>query len=155
GEALPLGHVLRNPDYADTLEEIARDGPSALLEGEIATDIAAAVTGAWTNPGDMTVEDLAGYAPVERPAVCAQYRGYEICGMGPPSSGGLAVAMALAMLDEHDLGDAPTPEAVHLIGEALNLAFADRDHYVGDPDFVSVPSTLLDADYLSLRAATI
>ncbi|TCT13227.1 gamma-glutamyltransferase 1 [Tepidamorphus gemmatus] len=155
-EAGPLlGEVRQNPEYAETLERIAIEGPDAFYRGEIADDIASAVRNAWRNPGDLTAADLAGYTAVERPAVCAPYRLYWVCGMGPPSSGGIAVAMTLAMLERFDLGEVPTPEALHLIGEAENLAFADRDHYVADPDFVAVPEGLLDPGYLAQRSALI
>lgn len=154
-DAPMLGDVIRNPDYAATLEAIARDGPDALHRGDIAADIAEAVAGAWRNPGDLTVDDLAGYVAVERPAVCSPYRVYWICGMGPPSSGGIAVSMTLAMLERFALGPDASPGALHLIGEAQNLAFADRDRFLADPDFVDVPAGLLDPGYLSQRSALI
>jgi gamma-glutamyltranspeptidase / glutathione hydrolase len=150
-----LGQVIVNEAYARTLERIAAEGPDAFYRGEIAEDIIESVTGAWRNPGDMTLEDLAGYRAVERPAVCGAYRDHTVCGMGPPSSGGLAVAMSLAYLDHVDLGDMPSLEALHLIGEAENLAFADRDRFVADSDFVDVPGGLLDPGYLASRAALI
>ncbi len=155
GEPHPLGQVIRNPAYAATLEAIARQGPDALYEGDIAEAMVSAVQEAWTNPGDMTPEDLRGYRALEREPVCADYRGYTVCGMGPPSSGGLAVQMTLAKLERFDLGTSPSPRALHLIGEALNLAFADRNHYVADPDYVDVPAGLLDADYLAERSGLI
>ena len=150
-----LGQVLENGAYADTLERIADDGPDAFYRGEIAEDIVGAVKNAWRNPGDMTTDDLAGYEAIERPAVCGSYRGYKVCGMGPPSSGGLAVSMTLQFLEQFDLGKAPTPAALNLIGEAENLAFADRNRYVADPGFVTVPAGLLDPAYIAERAALI
>lgn len=155
GAAPLLGEVMRNEAYAETLRRIADGGPDAFYRGSIAQDIVGAVTNAWKNPGDMTTDDLMNYRAIERPAVCGPYRGYRICGMGPPSSGGLAVAMTLAMLERFDLGTAPTPLALHLIGEAENLAFADRDRYVGDPDFVEVPGGMLDPAYIAARSALI
>jgi gamma-glutamyltranspeptidase / glutathione hydrolase len=155
GEPHPLGHVIRNPAYAETLQRIAGEGPDALYQGDIAQGIVDAVAGAWANPGDLATEDLAQYRAVERPAVCAPYRAHRVCGMGPPSSGGLTVQMTLAMLEGFDLGDGPSPAALHLIGEALDLAFADRDRYIADPDFVAVPDGLLDPGYLAERAALI
>jgi len=150
-----LGEVIRNEAYAETLQQIADEGPEAFYSGEIAEDIVGAVKNAWRNPGDMTTDDLANYRAKERPAVCGPYRGYRVCGMGPPSSGGLAVAETLALLDGFDLGSGPTPEALHLIGEAENLAFADRNRYVGDPDFVTVPAGLLNNAYIAERATLI
>lgn len=151
----PLGYVLRNPEYADALERIAQRGPDALYDGVLTEAVVDAVTGAWRNPGDMSVDDLAGYRAVERPAVCQDYRDYHICGMGPPSSGGITTLMTLAMIAPHNLGDAPSPEALHVIAEALDLAFADRNRYIADPDFVDVPAGLLDRDYLAERAGLI
>ncbi|MCT8971595.1 gamma-glutamyltransferase [Microbaculum marinisediminis] len=155
GAAPLLGQVIENQAYADTLQRIADGGPEAFYSGEIAEDIVGAVTNAWRNPGDMTTDDIGNYRAIERPAVCGDYRGYKICGMGPPSSGGLAVAMTLRMLERFDLGKTPTPEALHLIGEAGNLAFADRNRYVADPDFVTVPAGLMNPDYLAERSALI
>ena len=155
GAAPLLGQVIENQAYADTLQRIADGGPDAFYSGEIAEDIVGAVANAWRNPGDMTMDDLGNYRAIERPAVCGDYRGHKVCGMGPPSSGGLAVAMTLRMLERFDLGKAPTPEALHLIGEAGNLAFADRNRYVADPDFVTVPAGLMNADYLAERSALI
>jgi len=150
-----LGEVKVNRAYADTLQRIADQGPDGFYRGETAQDIVGTVKNAWMNPGDMTADDIANYRAIERPAVCGPYRGYRVCGMGPPSSGGLAVTMTLAMLEGFDLGEKPTPEALHLIGEAENLAFADRNRYVGDPDFVDVPAGLLDPAYIESRAALI
>lgn len=155
GEALPLGHVLRNPDYADTLQRIAEDGPEAFYEGGTAQAIVEAVRGAWTNPGDISPDDLRSYEAIERPATCIAYREHRICGMGPPSSGGYTVNMTLAMLDRFDLGDTLSAQAMHLVAEAEKRAYADRDRYIADPDLVNVPETLLDGAYLRLRGATI
>jgi gamma-glutamyltranspeptidase/glutathione hydrolase len=109
-----------------------------------------------TNPGMLTRADLDGYAVKERPPVCLDYRGYEVCGMGPPSSGALTVGQILGILSSFDLpalGD--TPEAAHLFLEASKLAFADRGLYMADSDFVDMPEGLLDRDYLASRAALI
>ncbi len=155
GEAWPLGHVLKNEAYAATLRRIAEEGPQAFYEGSIPDDIAAAVHGAWRNAGDLTAQDMAGYEARERDPVCAPYRGYEVCGMGPPSSGALTVGMTLMMLEPFDLGDAPSPEALHLVAEAEKLAFADRNRYIADTDFVDVPGGLLDPGYMAGRSALI
>ena len=102
------------------------------------------------------MQDLAAYEAKERPAVCVPYRGYKVCGMGPPSSGGVTVGQVLALLEPRDLGSAPmNPAALHLIAEAEKLAYADRDRYISDPDQVPVPSGLLDASYLAERGKMI
>jgi len=154
-KAWPVGHVLRNPDYARTLRRLAADGPEAFYTGPIAEAIVAAVAGAARSPGDMTLDDLAAYAAKQRPVVCAPYRGSRICSMGPPSSGGIAVGQALMLLEGFDLGRSPSsalaPGAVHLAGEALRLAFADRNWHVADSDFVAVPAGLLAPAYIDER----
>jgi len=155
GSPLPPGHVLRNAAYADTLRRIAAAGPAALLQGEIARDIVGAIRGAEANPGAMTEADLAAYRPIEREPVCSAYRSYRVCGMAPPSSGGIAVGQILGLLGHFDLASlSPTsPDAAHLLLEATRLAFADRGLYVADPDQVAVPTRgLLDPAYLTTRA---
>jgi gamma-glutamyltranspeptidase/glutathione hydrolase len=156
GRAWPPGHTLANPDLARTLRRIATDGADVFYSGPTAEAIVAAVTDAPNTRGDLTLADLAAYRARQREPVCASYRQLRVCGMGPPSSGGLGVSMALALLSGFDLGLEPlAPHAVHLIAEAEKLAYADRDHYVADPDFVNVPSTLLDPGYLDRRRALI
>lgn len=152
------GESLRNPALADTLRRLAAEGADAFYTGAIAADIVATVTGAPRNPGDMTLADLAGYAAKERAAICGNYRTHTVCGMGPPSSGGLTMLMALAMLDHFDMS-ARSPlstNAAHWMLEAQRLAYADRDLYMADADFVDVPvAGLLDRDYLASRARLI
>jgi gamma-glutamyltranspeptidase/glutathione hydrolase len=159
GSARPIGYLLKNPELAATLRAIAGGGADAFYKGPIAEALVKAVSEAPNHQGDVTLADLAGYSVKEREALCFAYRSNRICGMGPPSSGGLAVGQILKLVEPFDLGkepaDALNPRALHLIAEAMRLAFADRDRYVGDPDFVSVPSTLLDAAYLSGRRALI
>lgn len=158
GAPLPPGTVLRNPDYAETLRTLATDGPGAFYEGGIAEAIVERVRTAPTTPGAMTLADLANYHPVRREAVCGSYRSYRICGMGPPSSGGVTVQMILSLLEPYDMAAlAPnSAEAVHLISEASHLAYADRAMYLADADFVAVPvAGLLDQDYLGERGARI
>lgn len=162
---------LTNPAYAKTLGAIATD-PAALYTGPIAADIVAAATdpSGGRTPSLMTVEDLAGYTAKTREALCAPYRGKQICGMPPPSSGGIAVAETLGVLEHFAMADhrptdldrdggRPTVQGVHLIAEAERLAYADRDRYVADTDFVALPGgspdALLGADYLAGRAALI
>jgi gamma-glutamyltranspeptidase/glutathione hydrolase len=154
GNAWEPGHILRNPALAATLRAVAAEGADALHRGPIAQDIAVAVQG-HANPGGMTEADLATYQPRRREAVCPPYRAWRVCGMGPPSSGGVAVGQILGLLEHFDLrGLAPTSlDAAHLLGEAGRLAFADRAQYLADDDFVRVPVRgLLDAAYLTGRA---
>jgi gamma-glutamyltranspeptidase/glutathione hydrolase len=159
GSARPIGYLLKSPELAATLRAIAERGAGAFYEGPIAEAIVAAVRDAPNHQGDVTAADLAGYRVKEREPLCFEYRLNRICGMGPPSSGGLAVGQVLKLVESFDLGkgpaDALNPRALHLIAEAQRLAFADRDRYVGDPDFVTVPPTLLDAGYLGSRRALI
>jgi len=178
GSARALGSVLRNPAYADTLRAIAQQGADAFYRGPIAEDIVAeigrtqagpAAPGPLT-PGATTLADLAAYRAMRRKPVCTDYRVYRVCGMGPPSSGGIAVAQVLGVLATFDLGALPPSgvdgdggrpdvRAVHLVTEAQRLAFADRNRYVADTDFVPLPgagvSALLDPAYLQLRARLI
>ncbi|MGB5466344.1 MAG: gamma-glutamyltransferase [Sedimenticolaceae bacterium] len=152
--AKPAGTRIKNKDYADTLKAMRKGGADAFYIGPIAEDIADAVQGDLAIPGDMTVQDLADYEVVERDPVCIDYRGYNVCGMGPPSSGALAVGQILGILENFSLVDDPLDEYnVHLFAEAGRLAFADRGLYVGDSDFVTVPvEGMLHKDYLAERA---
>jgi gamma-glutamyltranspeptidase/glutathione hydrolase len=157
GSALPVGHRLRNPALAAVLREIAAHGADAFYRGSIARDLAAAVAG-QPRPGDLTEQDLADYRALEREPVCARYRARRICGMPPPSSGGIAVLAILGMLERFDMARIRpgSAEAVHLFSEAGRLAYADRDYYVGDPAFVQAPvAGLLDAGYLRERSMLI
>ena len=155
--AKPAGTLIRNKAYANTLKAIRNRGADAFYFGPIAEDIASAVQGDPAIAGDMTAEDLANYEVIERSPVCIEYRGYNVCGMGPPSSGALAVGQILGILENFDLGEDPlNEEAVHLFTQAGRLAFADRGLYVGDTDFVTVPiEGMLDKEYLAQRAALI
>ena len=154
---LEAGTVLRNPDYARTLKTLAREGAGAFYRGDIARDIVATVN-AHERPGEITEADLARYAAKERMPVCGAYRGKRLCGMGPPSSGGIAVLAILGLLERFDMA-ALRPDSVaaaHLFAEAGRLAYADRDHYVGDPDRVRVPvAGLVDKAYLAARSQAI
>lgn len=155
GAPLTAGARLSNPDYADTLRLIGREGADAFYAGPIAQAIVAAVTGHPTNPGKLALEDLSAYEARTRAAVCAPYRGFDVCGMGPPSSGALAIGQTLGMLEGFDLGalGPSDPQSWRLFGDATRLAFADRGRYVADSDFVDLPEGLLDATYLAARAA--
>jgi gamma-glutamyltranspeptidase/glutathione hydrolase len=154
----PAGAILKNPDLAATLETLATGGADAFYSGDLARAMADAVSNAPIHPAVMTLADIASYRAKKRPAVCAAYHGYKVCGMGPPSSGGLAVAQTMGLLGHFPLADsAPdSPQALHLIAEAERLAFADRAGYVGDGDFVPVPVTgMVDPGYLAERAKRI
>ncbi|MGB3936683.1 MAG: gamma-glutamyltransferase, partial [Burkholderiales bacterium] len=161
GRALPAGHHLRNAPLADVFRRVAEGGADAFYQGELARDIAAATAGApdrYGRAGDLAPEDLAGYRAIEREAICGAYRGYRVCGMPPPSSGGIAVLAILGTLERFPLARvrAGSAEAIHLFAEAGRLAYADRDHYVGDPDFVPVPTAgLVDPGYLRERAGLV
>ena len=165
------GTRLTNPAYAKTLGVIASD-PESFYTGAIAGDIVDAVadTAGGRTPGLMTRDDLAGYTVKMREALCSPYRGKEICGMPPPSSGGIAVASTLGILEHFAMADhkpsdidlnggKPSVMGVHLISEAERLAYADRDKYVADTDFVALPggspNTLIGSDYLAGRATLI
>ena len=157
GNPWPPGHVLRNPVLAATLRAVAAEGAEALHRGPIAQAIVAAVR-AHPNPGLLTLDDLAGYRPARRAVACVPYRGRRVCGMGPPTSGGVAVGQMLAMLARFDIGalDPRGAEAAHLLAEAGRLAFADRNLFLADDAFVRVPLRgLLDPGYLAARSALI
>ncbi|MEP7061215.1 MAG: gamma-glutamyltransferase [Betaproteobacteria bacterium] len=157
GHPWPTGHWLRNPAYAATLRTLAAHGADAFYEGPIADDVIATADGFAANPGDLTRADLSGYLPVSRAPVCGDYRRYRVCGMPPPSAGGIMLAQILAMLAPHDVQamGAQSLWSVHFIGEAERLAFADRGKFIADPAFIDVPAGLLDARYLAARAALI
>ena len=158
GSPRRVGETLVNPAYAEAMRTIAQAGADALHEGPIAARIVAAVQDDPVNPGTLALIDLAAYRAKERPPVCGDYRRYRVCSMGPPSSGGVTLLQVLGLLDRFDLS-ALTPgsvEAVHLISEASRLAFADRNRYLADADFVLVPvEGLLEPDYLRRRAGLI
>lgn len=157
GRPKAVGTILKNPAFARTLRLIAEKGADVFYTGEIAEDIVATVAGHPTNPGDMTLEDLKAYRVVEREAVCGPYRSYRICGMGPPSSGQIAVQQIMSTLETRNMAALkPGPEAAHWIAEAGRLAYADRALYLADPDYVKVPvKGLTDPGYLKSRAALV
>lgn len=157
GEPWPVGHVLRNPDYAKVLQQLAQEGAAAFYQGPLARDMVAAVA-AHPVPGDLAESDLAAYRAIRRDALCADIGAYRYCGMPPPSSGGLAVIQMMALLAHTPIaGLRPgSAHAVHYFSEAGRLAFADRDAYVVDPAYARVPVYgLLDPDYVAARAALI
>ena len=173
-----LGMVIKNPAYAATLTSLAQGGANAFYTGPIAQSIVdkikvtsgGATTTQAITPGLTELSDLANYKAIKRTPVCGNYRSAVVCGMGPPSSGGIAVAQSLGILDNFDLaalpptnvngeGGKPAVQAVHLVSEAQRLAYADRNKYVADTDFVPLPglgvSSMLDRNYLKSRAAMI
>lgn len=155
GEPLAEGTLLKNAPYAETLRAISQEGADVFYSGEIAQSIVSTVQQAPGNPGVMSLTDLSIYRVKERPAVCVQYRVYDVCGMGPPSSGALTVGQILGMVENFPLGlfGPDNPESWRLIGDASRLAFADRGRYMADSDFVPVPTKgLLDEVYLNERA---
>jgi gamma-glutamyltranspeptidase / glutathione hydrolase len=158
GRPLAVGDMLTNPTYASTLRRIQIMGPVAFYDGETAEGIVAAVTGHAANPGLMTRDDLHRYHAQAREPVCLDYRGHEVCGMPPPTSGGLTTLMILGHLEPYRMGNwrPSSPTALHLIAQASRLAFADRNAYMADPDYVAVPSEgLIDPRYLRARALAI
>lgn len=165
GVAWRSGHLLKNPALARVLRAIAAGGADAFYQGEIAQAIVTKVRLHPTNPGRLALTDLATYRAIRREPVCSDYRAWRVCGMGPPSSGGIAIAQMLGILSTRNMaalapvGGMLTTQGVHLFAEAGRLAFADRQRYVADTDFVPLPGNsadaLLDKPYLASRAALI
>jgi len=158
GMPLAVGDRLRNPALADSLRRLAADGADALYDGPLANAIVQTVRSAPRNPAAMTAADLAGYEAVRRPAVCMPYRAWRLCGMPPPSSGGITTLQILGLLERFDMTDTAPESAtfVHRLAEAGRLAFADRGAYIADPAFTAVPTAgLLDPAYLAARARAI
>nr|WP_157709594.1 gamma-glutamyltransferase [Pseudomonas sp. PB120] len=174
GSPKAVGALLKNPALALALKRIAQEGPDAFYTGAIAQEIVTKVQG-HANPGSLSLNDLKGYSAKERVPLCTDYKRWQVCGMPPPSSGGIAVAQILGTLQaleardkryalaplkplktDTSAGIEPPAEAVHLISEAERLAYADRAQYVADTDFVPVPvKGLVDPTYLASRAALI
>jgi gamma-glutamyltranspeptidase/glutathione hydrolase len=166
GAPKAVGTMLRNPELAATLRAIASGGADAFYRGPIAADIVTAVRSHAGNPGRLAQSDLAGYRAKERPAVCTDYKQWRVCGMGPPSSGGIAVAQMLGIFSQRNISVVPPvsvdgtlqpqADAVHLFSEAGRLAFADRAQFIADPDFVPVDTAALTSPaYLAERAKLI
>jgi gamma-glutamyltranspeptidase/glutathione hydrolase len=158
GKPKAEGSIIRNPSLAALLRKVAAEGPEGFYTGSTAQAIIDAVAAAPRNPAGLTPADLASYQAKDRPAVCGRYRNYRICGMGPPSSGAVTILQMLGMLERFDLArlGAKDPRAWHLIGEAMQLAYADRDTYLADRDFVAVPvAGLIDPRYLAARSRLI
>lgn len=165
GKPWPVGHLLKNPQLAGLLKRIGAEGSAAMLTGEVARDIVAKVRTHPTNPGRLSELDLAAYQPKKREAFCTLWVSYRVCGFPPPSSGAVAVAQILGMLeflpplDPPLIDGLPSPDFLHRYTEAARLAFADRNQYVADPDFVPAPDgdwmSLVNPAYLRQRAALV
>lgn len=156
GVAIKAGDMLRNPAYAVTLRTMASRGAAGFYTGEIAAAIIHTVTNAPGNPGVLSARDLAIYQVRARAPVCVTYRVYQVCGMGPPSSGALSVGQILGQLDNYDLAalGPDSAQAWRLIGDATRLTFADRGRYMADSDYVPMPTEgLVDPAYMATRAA--
>ncbi|RPJ67683.1 gamma-glutamyltransferase [Alteromonas sediminis] len=155
GMPLAEGSKRRNPRLAKTLQGVAEQGTDYFYKGEIAKQIAQAVQNASINPGNLTVEDMANYNVIEREPICGTYRGYRLCGMAPPSSGGINVLQILSMLETFPINQYTynSVEFAHLYSQATAKAYADRNAFIADSDFTRVPSAALVNDaYLSRRA---
>ena len=158
GEPHPIGYVLKNPEYAAALRELAAKGAEPLYTGDLAAAIAAKVQGNNVRAGRMTAEDLANYRAHVTQPLCTAYRSWRVCGPQLPSSGGVTTQQVLGMLGAFDLAKLRNEpaQAIHLFVEANRLAFADRTLYLGDPQFVPTPvADLLAPGYLRDRAALI
>lgn len=152
---IPVGFIRDNPKYAEALRAL-QENPRAMLEGPIAKAIIAAVR-EEPRPGTLSLSDMAKYQPQKKAALCSSYREYTVCGARPPSSGGVAVQSILGVLQNFDMSAmGPSLQGWHHFIEASFVGYADRDKYVGDESFVSVPlDSMLDQDYLKTRAMMI
>ena len=158
GQPISAGQTLVNKPLANTYRSIAKEGIEVFYQGWLAKDIVNAVNNSKVAPGVLSLEDMAGYQSVERAPICGSYHKYKICGMAPPSSGGIAVIQMLGLLAPYELFKMPVNnlQALHLFTQSSRLAFADRDKYVADADFVTVPTqALISPTYLKKRNALI
>ena len=154
GKPLSQGTLLINREYGNLMRRLAEHGSDIFYSGPTASSIVATIRVGNENPGLITLADLANYTIKERPAICTKFRSYEVCGMGPPSSGAIGVGQILGMINAYPVGKMRDPQTLRLIGDATRLAFADRGRYLADADFVYVPSTeLVDEQYLRSRAS--
>jgi gamma-glutamyltranspeptidase/glutathione hydrolase len=158
GKSIKAGDLLVNKKLANVYRSIAKEGINVFYQGWIAKKIVEKVNKAAIAPGLLSLQDLASYKVEQRDAVCGAYRQYSVCGMAPPSSGGITVIQTLAQLQGFDLSQySPnSAQAIHLLTQSSRLAFADRGRYIADADFVPVPTQgLLAQDYLAGRAKLI
>ena len=152
---LKSGNIHYNKEYAETLKAFAKKGSKVFYQGFLADDIVSTVNNASINPGVLSLKDMNNYKVIQREPVCTKYREYEVCGMGPPSSGALTIAQILGIIENYDISKLgpKNPETWRLIGDASRLAFADRSLYMADSDFVDVPiQALISKNYLNERA---
>jgi gamma-glutamyltranspeptidase / glutathione hydrolase len=158
GRPKRAGETVTNPALATLLRRVAKKGPRAFYSGENAKAIVSATGQSARNPTVIKRSEVSAYQAKDRVAVCAPYRQYKLCGMGPPSSGATTVFQILGMIERFDMKGMgqDDPRSWHVIAEAMRLAYADREHYLGDADFVKVPvSGLLSKDYVASRSALI
>ncbi|MGB2740996.1 MAG: gamma-glutamyltransferase [Cognaticolwellia sp.] len=158
GKAIKAGQRLKNPKLAAVYRSIAKDGVDAFYQGWIAKKVVAAVQNSPIAPGRLTLDDMKNYQAKERAAVCGPYRQYQVCGMAPPSSGGISIIQLLGQLERFDLAKLSITdvEFAHLFTQSSRLAFADRDHYIADSSFVNVPTQgLIEKSYMAQRSTLI
>ncbi|WP_440874231.1 gamma-glutamyltransferase [Thalassotalea sp. PLHSN55] len=158
GEAIKAGDTLVNQKLAKAYRSIAKDGIEVFYQGWLAKAIVEKVQQAPIAPGRLRLEDMQKYQDQQLDAICQPYNQYKVCGMAPPSSGGLTVLQMLAMLEPYHLAQYQPMDidALHLFTQSSRLAFADRNQYIADPDFVSVPvKGLLERDYVKSRSQLI
>ncbi|MDC9715355.1 MAG: gamma-glutamyltransferase family protein [Gammaproteobacteria bacterium] len=150
--------IKTNPELATTLKRIAMLGTKGFYQGEVALDIVKAVQSVTDNPGLLSTADMINYQAIERSPVCAEFKQHKVCGMGPPTSGGMTVIQILKLLEAKNLKHFPpsSVDSVHLFTQASRLAYADRGKYMADADFVKVPvDGLIDSGYLKERSKLI
>ncbi len=152
GQARPVGFILKNPEFAATLKLIANDGAKVFYQGEISKSLVQTVDVFSKGKNGMALTDLSSYEVKERAPVCVKYRKHKVCGMGPPSSGAHTIGMVLKLIEPYNLRPGVgSHQVLHLIAEAQKLAYADRNRYMADTDFVPMPSDLLNKNYLEKR----
>ncbi|MCW8092454.1 gamma-glutamyltransferase [Alteromonas ponticola] len=154
GKPLTEGYIRKNRALARTLTRVAQQGSDYMYEGGLAEKIVKEVNSSKVNPGNMTVKDLAAYRAIKREPVCGLYKKHSICGMAPPSSGGINVYQILKMLERHDFSNTElmSPDFIHLFTQATSLAYADRKQFIADSDFTNLPfAALINTAYLHRR----
>jgi len=158
GNAVKAGQRLKNPKLAAVYRSIAKEGIDVFYQGWVAKKIVDAVQHSAIAPGRLTLADMKNYQAKEQPAVCGPYRQYQVCGMAPPSSGGVAIIQILGQLEQFDMAKLSITDVAftHLFTQSSRLAFADRDHYIADSSFVNVPTQgLIAKDYMAKRSGII
>lgn len=155
GKGLKYGDLKKNTNYANTLKSLSRYGSSIFYAGSLGDDLIHTIKNAKQNPGILSKNDLITYQVIERRPVCSRYREYNVCGMGPPSSGAITIGQILGIIENYNIKDLGyhNPETWRIIGDATRLAFVDRNKYIADIDFVDVPiNDLINKKYLRLRS---